>query len=755
MSPSAGVLPASAAARVMLEDKEGNLWIGTEGGGLWRFSRGEFVKEETSHASIRALFQARDGSLWVGTDGGGLNQLRARRIEVRARSSGLPADVVLSLSQDASGATYVVTQGGAITRWPRLTDGTPEPLRDVPPNAVAISSTPDGSLWIGTDGQGLWRWKDGEATSFRAGQGITSDYVTMLHVDRTGRLVVGTVEGLSRWEESRFAVLATNEQLPGGVRAFADDAEGRLWVASGDGGLHRFSRGAHSAYPLPGRASPAVIRCLLAGDDGLLWIGTDGGGLACWDGHQFARWGKEQGLWEDVLTQMQMDAAGDLWCGSPRGLLRIATRPLKTGAARVQAIPYMRSEGLPNFRYGSEFHPRSWKSREGRLLFATQKGMVIVDPQSIPPAVSPEKVAMEELRVNEQSVRIPAAAKSDAALPIGPNVKNLELAFVVPHFSGLETLRIRYRLEGLDGEWRYAPAADRLNYFNLPPGSYRFRAVAENLQGVSSPAEYVLALKVLPGWWQRPWVAALGLLAFTVLVAVLARWFGLLRLRRQMRHMALLRSVELERIRIAQDLHDELGGTLTQVTLLTELAQQDLPDPQAAGARLRSIRTHSEEMTLALDEIVWSISPRNDDLEHLVGYVSQYTNQFVRTAGLRCRQEVPAYTPRTPISAHVRHHVFLGIKETLHNIVRHAGATEVRLTIRANPPLLEVILEDDGRGFAQSDLAGQTTQGEGLANLQRRMQAVGGSCIISSEPGSGTRVAFKIPLISVGSERQA
>jgi signal transduction histidine kinase len=156
-------------------------------------------------------------------------------------------------------------------------------------------------------------------------------------------------------------------------------------------------------------------------------------------------------------------------------------------------------------------------------------------------------------------------------------------------------------------------------------------------------------------------------------------------------------------------------------------------------------------MAQALDEIVWSVSPRNDDLEHLVGYISQFSNEYLKPTGIPCRQEVPAVTPARPLPAEVRHHVFLAVKETLHNIVQHARASEVRLAIRIEPHALEIDIEDNGCGFvpAEEHAPKRADGGHGLLNLYERLRIVGGTCVIHSEREVGTTVSFRIPLASV------
>jgi signal transduction histidine kinase len=379
-----------------------------------------------------------------------------------------------------------------------------------------------------------------------------------------------------------------------------------------------------------------------------------------------------------------------------------------------------------------------------------KKGVVLVDSTKVRGNPSAPNVLIEEIRLNDNALERRPHNRDERLVEIGPGVRSLEFAFAAPSFTAPDKVRVRYRIEGLDAEWREAHDSRTASYLHLAPGDYRFRVIASDADGAWNGAGAALPFRVRAYFWQERWFIVVAVLFFAAATAGLARWWSLLRVRRQVRQMAQRHAVEQERTRIAKDLHDELGASLTHVTLLSELAHQELGDPGKARARVEAIRTASSGMARALDEIVWSVSPRNDDLEHLVGYVSQFSNEYLKPAGILCRQEVPVVTPARPLPAEVRHHVFLAVKETLHNIVQHARATEVRLTIRIEQHALEIVIEDNGCGFAPGDerATRRADRGHGLLNLHERLRTVSGSCVIHSEPEVGTSVCLKIPLAS-------
>jgi ligand-binding sensor domain-containing protein len=567
-------LPEMTPVRAMLEDRAGALWLGTEGSGVFRFAAGRFSKIATSHASVRALFEDREGNLWVGTGGGGLNKIRQRQIEVRDRDSGLASEVALSLCEDSAGAIWCITQGGAVSSW-AAADPIARALPGASPaKAVSICATADGSLWIGTDGEGLARIKDGITTTYRVKDGLGSDYVSMLAVDGDSKLLIETVQGLARFAGGRFVTIATRETLHDGVRALASDALGRVWVGSGDGLLHCFSAGGQVTYGTAEGLPGAVIRCLLPTEDGSLWIGTDGDGLCRWREGKLTCWTSHQGLWDNVITQLQIDASGNFWCGSPRGLFRVNRQQLEDVAAGRAALAesthYGRSDGVPNYRYASEFHPRSLRASDGRLFFSTQKGVVVIDPTTLRENPIAPVVAIEQIRVDEQVIQSnPGASDGGAPLQIAAGARSVEFTFAALSFTSPDKVRVRYRLEGLEADWREASGSRSASYLHLAPGSYRFQVVACNDAGIWNMVGAAQPFVVLAHFWQSSWFIAFSLLIFAAGVALAARWWALLRVRRQVRQMAQRHAVEQERTRIAKDLHDELGSSLTQVTLLS------------------------------------------------------------------------------------------------------------------------------------------------------------------------------------------
>ncbi|MBW8782921.1 MAG: hypothetical protein JF599_13690 [Verrucomicrobia bacterium] len=324
---------------------------------------------------------------------------------------------------------------------------------------------------------------------------------------------------------------------------------------------------------------------------------------------------------------------------------------------------------------------------------------------------------------------------------IPPRSGPLEIRYTLAQLSAPERLRFRYRLSGLgSGAWVDAEHQRTALFTYLPPGDYRFEIAAAGADGPWLPTTASLAFTVRAAWWETSWFrAAIGLLGALALAA-LVRLGVRRRMRARMRRLEQENALQRERTRIAQDMHDQLGASLTQIALTSKLLTLD--PPEAAAAHSREIAAIARHTVESLDEIVWAVDPRNDTLATLFDYLGQFAVDFLKTAGIACNVEMPEHLPARPLISTVRHHLFLIVKEALNNVVKHAGASVVRFRIEMMESKLHITIEDNGGGF---DMGTRRAGADGLRNMRGRMQELGGECRIESTP-SGTLVILELRL---------
>jgi signal transduction histidine kinase len=281
-----------------------------------------------------------------------------------------------------------------------------------------------------------------------------------------------------------------------------------------------------------------------------------------------------------------------------------------------------------------------------------------------------------------------------------------------------------------------------MQYLNVPAGYYRLRLEGLSVWGVPGGRETSLPFEVPLEFWRTPWFWVSVITMF--LAALLGGWRYAVwrRVRLQLHRLEQQRAVDSERLRIAQDIHDDLGARVTQISLLSAVAQGKATLPEEARSEFGKVSQMTRDLVSALYETVWSVNPENDNLDALANYLCQMSNQLCSQAELRCRLEVPDLPTQVVLNSHVRHNLILAVKEVLHNVIKHARATEVRVRIGFEASVLSICIQDDGCGFDPS----AHPPGHGLGNLQRRLQSIAGSFAIESRPGTGTHVCLRLPL---------
>jgi signal transduction histidine kinase len=315
------------------------------------------------------------------------------------------------------------------------------------------------------------------------------------------------------------------------------------------------------------------------------------------------------------------------------------------------------------------------------------------------------------------------------------------------------------RLRARDAGSRLPEKGSRLELTGVYAGQGGRREAGQDIRAfellLNSPAD--IRVLARPPWWTLKRLLALVGVLLGVLALALV-WINLLRRQVEKRSQQLKReihereqaeqrhAIEKERTRIAQDIHDELGCSLAQIRLLSEMALTPGQPPAEMQAGAARISGKAFEAARVMDEIVWAVDPQNDTLESLLSYLFSFASDYLSLAGIRFRIDAPTPTPQRALTTQARHHLFMAIKEALNNIVKHAGATEVRLQFELADGAACFILEDNGRGFDGTSGARPAPGASGLANMRRRLEEVGGEFLVEKAPDRGTRVKMTLPL---------
>jgi signal transduction histidine kinase len=543
------------------------------------------------------------------------------------------------------------------------------------------------------------------------------------------------------------------------IRALAEGQEGIIWAGTSDGQILRLQGGKVINELDAETPQPSSIRSLLATPDGSLWIGYAGRGLSRWHGGHYTRITMIQGLYDDYISQMLSDGQGGLWLMGNHGLFQVRLDELVDVAegrsTHLRSNAYGRGEGLPSVQPVYENSPAAWRGSDGQLWFATRKGVLAVQPEKIRDNPIPPTVFVKELKVDDQLVAVyesqsplrpPGEAKLMDLRPSGEPLQlparhaKIEFAYTALSFNSPENVQFRYRLKGFDSDWIEAGTQRSAKYSRLPAGPYEFEVTACNEAGVWNRTGFQFPFAVQPFFWQTWWFSALMVMAFTSAVIAAVRYVSFRRLREQMLALEQQAVLDKERARIAKDLHDDLGAGMTQMTLLLELAVQQRREPDAVINRVHDGLHAAREVIKSLDAAVWAVNPSNNTLPELVAYIGQFGMEFLQQANIRCEMDLPDHPPERPVSAELRHSLFLIAKEALNNVVRHAHASEVRLRITVTAETLDLLIADNGCGMKHKS---GNAWADGLRNMRQRAEELNAQFQIESAPDVGTKISVR------------
>jgi len=773
-------------AVVLYETSSGEVWAGTRDDGAFMVASDgseHHINRATglAHDLVSSISEDREGNLWIGSDAGGLGMLRQRALFMINPPDQWQDRPIWSVSPSLGGGLWVGTEGAGVyrlqgTQFTRLSASNSPTARDI---RTAVEDR-GGRLWVGTQGAGLLLGENEHLRPFTR----SDTHIEMpplyyaIYQSRDGALWMGSNNGLVCLRHDQWSRLGA-ELYRSEVRCITETPDGAVWIGMRGGGVARCRDGKFTQF-LRAQGLPYEYAWALLGDaDGSVWIGTPGAGLIRWNDGRFVSFTTRQGLPSEFICSIQADQQGYLWLGSYAGILKVAKAELdrcargETGS--VNCLVLDSSDGLTSLEMAGGNQPSACTTPDGRLWFATSGGLAMVDPARIRTNAFPPPVLLEEELVDGKvlqlelpsssfssseagggsSTRTRTTTSTNAASPtvvgstrpavlrVPPGSGQIELRYTALSFCAPQRVRFRYRLEPVDAGWVEAGVRRSAYYAHLAPGNYRFQVIACNNDGVWNPEGATVELAVLPHFWQTwwfvpcCWLGGVGLVG-TAVVSTLRR-----RHRARIETLERARLVERERGRIARDLHDDLGSGLTDISTTSALGQDPSVPTSEAREYFAEISQRSNDMVIALDEIVWAVNPKNDHVGSLATYFSQLTESMVRRTPLQWRFEIPEELPQLPLNAEQRHSLFLAFKEALQNAITHAAASHLRVSIAVEAGMLRIILADDGRGFETS---APRPGADGLRNMRERLEQLGGRCEIVSAPANGTRVTFEVPV---------
>jgi ligand-binding sensor domain-containing protein/signal transduction histidine kinase len=713
----------------LIERAGGEVWCGTAKGDLLRIVPDtEPTSAETVwHCSsgVLALCEDVEGNLWVGTGQEGLFRLKQRELRLIPFPQLSAVNPTPCCFQTPDGKLRFLTADKTIYG---CEDGQMTPLAKLPlSEEVVVQSVfmaPGGELWIGTRSDGLLKYQGGEITRLTQRDELSDNSIQSLCPDDEGGIWVGTRNGgLNYVKERQVLRFNTPWGFNGNYAAVIKrDREKRVWIGTTGDGLFAFSGDHFTSFTDPNGLPSGQIQSLLADDDGVLWVGTARGLCRVKDGLVTSLAGRG-GLGTDAILQLRSDGQSNLWVGTTSGIFRLRKDELAAlaegTASFVNAVPYGKEDGLPVIQCVADIGFQAESSGACGVWFLTTKGLVVVEPGSLHLNSTPPAIVFEQAKLENEIVPL------DGLLQVPPGKERVQFQYNALSLTAPGKIKFRYRLDRYDRDWSEPSSSRTALYPRIPPGTYTFRVIACNNDGVWNETGAAAEIISIAFWWETK--------TFRILMAVLAAGTAaaLYRLKKA-RH----RELERLRVRIAGDLHDEIGSSLWSIALLSRMLSKHGSLGTQEREDLDEIHRIAVQTSNSIRDIIWLINPAFDTIQDLLLRTQDFARTILR--GVEYRVVCEGTTPSRKLSPDMKQNLFLLFKEALTNIARHAGATVVEVRVEETGRGWRLAISDDGVGFQPGALA----SGNGLRNLQARAQKMGGELEIRSRPGKGTTLLF-------------
>jgi signal transduction histidine kinase/ligand-binding sensor domain-containing protein len=766
-----------------------SLWVGLNyqgpGLGLEQFRDGAWKTFSSpqlngSELAVSRLFLDRDGALWVGTEGQGIYRIVHGTADHFDSADGLSGDKITAIFQDHEGTLWVATSKGidSFRNLPVVTLSRRQGLHL--DDAHSILSSKDGNIWIGNDGA-LDAWRNEAITSILSKDGLPGRQVTSMLQDPTGGLWIGIDNGLFHFEHRKFVPViqpggpnlvitmtagpdgslwagltgATVETLthlenghlfvrqkfvPGdALLALATDPRGRIWLA---GDKLRYLD--HSGETSVSELGPqyGYIRNIAVDGADFVWFGATRGLIAFRDGKMQVMTATN-GLPCERINTLILDNHHSLWLYAQCGLIRIDRNELEKWwrhpGVRVKTTLF---DAMDGFQGGpSSFRPAATKSPDGRLWFVNDGVVQMVNPDRLYANDVPPPVRVEQVVAGGKAWD-PAGAVRLPKLSHNIEIKYTALSFVVP-----QRVRFRYELQGYDIGWQNAGTRRSAFYTNLRPGTYTFRVTACNNSGVWNSHGAALTFVILPTWYQSTWFRLLALLS----LILLSYAFYLVRMRQYATAIRVRFDERLdERTRIARELHDTLLQSFHGLMFRFQAARNLMPQKPDSAMQVLDEAIHATEQALAEGrETIRDLRPQTaaqrDLAEMLTAAGSEISDAAAASGPIPGFRVIVEGQPQR-LSPTLQREVYLIGREVIRNAFYHAGATRIEAEVLYDERQLRMRIRDDGKGIAPKDLEENGRPGHwGLAGIRERAQRIGAQLEFWSETGAGTEVELRVP----------
>ena len=731
----------ASTVRALLEDRNGALWIGSIGDGLIRYAGGKYIHvnapDNPPSSTVLALYSDNEQNIWAGMQTGLLRLSRAA-ISTFPLPDTANADFG-TVYPDRDGSLWVAgTHLYRIDAARENSELVPGPSPGTRVRSVMRDST--GALWIGTEGDGVFRSVNGRREQFTRRNGLVNDFVRALLESRDGSIWIGTDEGISRWHDGKLTNYL-QELAYFSIRTIAETRSGDIWIGT-ERGVSHWRDGRFVQDEVTARLSSEKIWAIHEDRDGGLWFGTRGAGLFRWRDGSFSVFGAVQGLAGNSIYQILEDSQGTFWMSGPNAISAVSRKDLDRLADHPGFHPavtlYGLSDGVEATQIYGGVAPAGCLTASGEVWFPSNRGPVRIMPLDARPGVLP-KIVIEQVLVDGRET--PASGR----LVVPPGEGRLQISYAAVRMRSQERIRFRYMLEEFDHAWTEALQRRTAFYTNLPPGHYRFRVQAFEMNNPESVTETALAIEWRPHLYRTAWF--LGLCGLLLLGGILAAY----RLRLRQVH-ARFHAVLEERNRVAREMHDTVIQGCASVSALLEAVVAVERDDAVSGRELldcarKQVRATVDEARRA----VWNLRQSGTVSPEFGPLLDQMAQQASNASRVPVRCETSGRV--VVLDPAVEHDILMVAREAVYNAVKHARPKDIRILVQFTDDRICMRVLDDGCGFHPDQAMSSIGEHFGLVGMRERTERLGGRFEIHSAPGAGTELVVEVPVRSAAAEK--
>ncbi|WP_276481831.1 two-component regulator propeller domain-containing protein [Paraflavitalea pollutisoli] len=767
-------IPNDLVVQAIRTDQQGRVWIGTLGDGLYIINNHDktirhLLPEDNNAASLSyidvlCLQPDQMGGMWIGTDGGGVSfyDKRLNLFSLLSRNTvpkHIPIEQVRSVTTDALGGLWIGTSSSGLSYSPDHSSRTLRRIdlltKRVPGNKERIVSlyADEEDVWVGTQDNGLLildnRQQKPKASFTPQQQGtryLADHTVWCILPSGSQRAWLGTRNAGLCLLDKQQGLISNYRHQPGttggiadnNIRAITKINDSLLCLAFESKGIQffhirtgTFSDLSYTKALQQIRVEEPVLKSLCFRPP-YLWMGTLGNGILLLDSTtgRLSGISEKQGLPNNTIYSIIPDDAGNLWMSTNGGIIRCTPPANLAQINRSHFSLFTVEDGLQ----GNEFNTGAFHASSGGVLyFGGTNGLNWFDPHKYTGADPAAPVVITQASINNEPWTGDTAIPYKNILNLAWHQNSLSFSFAALDYVAPRKFNYYFQLYPYDKNWISAGNRNYAAYTNIPPGHYTFRVKAWGQPTGSNDQEALLIINIRPPFWKTGWFIGLLVLA---LISIL---YGLYRYR-------INRLIELQQVRnrIATDLHDDIGSTLTNISILSELSRQQLHRGEAAAPFLDRIAEEVNNSSQALDDIVWSINTNNDTLDQTVARMRRYAAEIFDGSNIGYSLHLDEQFAHRKLNMEQRRDCFLLFKEVINNIYKHAEARNVVIKVWLDGNQLHMTIEDDGKGFDTR----QTTHRNGLKNMQQRVNKWKGQLLIASATSKGTRTSITLPVSS-------